>query len=675
MKLEFLAAAAALLAQDENVYSAPPPAEIAQLAAGADQAGVISYPASFFAGSNPNNAYDMVQRVPGFTLDEGESNVRGYAGAAGNLLIDGARPASKTVSLRQQLSRIPATSIERIELIRGGAPGIDMQGQTLLVNVVRSSDALTTLAVVSRNVYQLDGKFAPRIALEGARSFGALSVEGVVAYDERMDNEGGKGRAVLLTPGGRVLRSDSLFAAQRTKTYSANGSANFTRGSETWRANLSFANEIDDSVELIGARRIDIYRDDVRGEGGIEYERSLNERLSLKLLGLHARSSKTITERSVTGLDIETVDQQEDPSESIVRGSLTFRPSDPLTLEAGVEAAVNALDFSTAVIENGAPVILPNANVHVEENRAEPFATARLTVSPQLTIESGLRVETSTIKQSGDTTLSRTFTFAKPRMAATWSPRDNSQIRVRLEREVGQLDFQDFTASAELGLGTVSAGNADLEPERAWVLEASLEQRFWGEGAVILTYIRSEIEQVLDQIPVDGRFDAPGNIGDGSRDELTISGAVPLDRLMIPGGRLSGEVTFTRSSATDPVTGDTRRIAGDRPIAGLLTFSQDIASLRSTWGLELESVRERRKTYRIDEVRETRTGAYLTAYWDWKPDPSLAVRFQLENLTGREIRQVRTLYDGPRATGRIEAIDDRSLKFDPLFIVRIRKVI
>ena len=39
------------------------------------------------------------------------------------------------------LQRIPAASVERIEVIRGSAPGIDMQGQSVVANVVRKKDA------------------------------------------------------------------------------------------------------------------------------------------------------------------------------------------------------------------------------------------------------------------------------------------------------------------------------------------------------------------------------------------------------------------------------------------------------------------------------------------------------------------------------------------------------
>ena len=86
----------------------------------ADQA-VTSYPPSFFTSFQPNTALDMVNDLPGFSLDTGDS-VRGFAGSAGNVLIDGERPASKTDGLDQILQRIPASSVARIDVIRGSAP-------------------------------------------------------------------------------------------------------------------------------------------------------------------------------------------------------------------------------------------------------------------------------------------------------------------------------------------------------------------------------------------------------------------------------------------------------------------------------------------------------------------------------------------------------------------------
>jgi hypothetical protein len=97
--------------------------------------GVLSYDASWFEGSNPNTAQDMANRLPGFRVDDGQP-VRGFAGAGGNVLINGSRPASKIETVSSALGRIPASRVERIELIRGGAGGVDMQGRSVVANVI-----------------------------------------------------------------------------------------------------------------------------------------------------------------------------------------------------------------------------------------------------------------------------------------------------------------------------------------------------------------------------------------------------------------------------------------------------------------------------------------------------------------------------------------------------------
>ncbi|MCR5877462.1 hypothetical protein [Phenylobacterium sp. J367] len=90
-------------------------------------------------------------------------------GAAGNVLIDGQRPAAKSDGLGEILNRIPAGSVERIDLIRGGAPGIDMQGKTVLVNVVRKSGGgFRGLIAASGKLSADTGIIAPAFRLEGS---------------------------------------------------------------------------------------------------------------------------------------------------------------------------------------------------------------------------------------------------------------------------------------------------------------------------------------------------------------------------------------------------------------------------------------------------------------------------------------------------------------------------
>src|SRR3569833_1698099 len=115
---------------------------ISSAALGQGEAGISVYPPSFFSDARPATAADMIARLPGFSLDTGSgTSVRGFAGTAGNVLVDGTRPTAKNDDLQSILQRIPAASVERIEVIQGSAPGIDMQGQSVVANVVRKIGA------------------------------------------------------------------------------------------------------------------------------------------------------------------------------------------------------------------------------------------------------------------------------------------------------------------------------------------------------------------------------------------------------------------------------------------------------------------------------------------------------------------------------------------------------
>src|SRR5690606_14950047 len=244
--------------------------------------------------------------------------------------------------------------------------------------------------------------------------------------------------------------------------------------------------------------------------------------------------------------------------ESVGRVVLKHALTPAIALEGRAEGAFNWLESRTRSSEYGTPVDIPAANVRVEEKRGEAFATATCRATPRLTLELGLRADTSTITSGGDVDLEKTLNFLKPRFLATWTPAEHWQVRARIEREVGQLDFDDFVASSNLSAGAVLAGNPDLDPEQSLVFEAALERRFWTSGALVFTARHLELKDVVDRVPIftpgGAVFDAPGNLGEGSQDELAVSLSLPLDRLGVKGGLLRGESTWRRSKVTDPTT-------------------------------------------------------------------------------------------------------------------------
>src|SRR5262249_26024433 len=154
-----------------------------QAKAETDQAAsnVTAYKPDFFAQYRPNTALDMVTRIPGFSFNNG-SDARGFSGTSGNVLIDGQRPPSRSDSLARGLSRIPASAIERIDVIRGGAHGIDMQGLPMMANVIRKKDA--GLSGSASAGVQVDRKWAvsPNASVQMQNQSGGQTLEGGLSY-------------------------------------------------------------------------------------------------------------------------------------------------------------------------------------------------------------------------------------------------------------------------------------------------------------------------------------------------------------------------------------------------------------------------------------------------------------------------------------------------------------
>src|SRR3546814_10491581 len=93
----------------------------------------------------------------------------------------------------------------------------------------------------------------------------------------------------------------------------------------------------------------------------------------------------------------------------------------------------------------------------------------------------GLRDEIARLSQTGDSELSKSLSYFKPRLLLSWAASPRDRLRLQVEREVGQLNFEDFVSSPSLTSGTVTAGNKNLEPDSLVRYEAAWERRI-GDG-------------------------------------------------------------------------------------------------------------------------------------------------------------------------------------------------
>lgn len=646
----------------------------------AAQRGVLVFEPAFFADSRPDTARDMIARLPGFAFSSGDSDTRGLAGASGNVLIDGQPPASKTDDLGDVLGRISAASVARIELIRGGAPGIDMRGHPVVANVVLMR-TVTTERVLETNTYVYpDGYLGPVLLFGWSRREGEEQIEAEIsAASDRTDGTG-PGFRRRYDPSGALVQDADLDRWDRYRNVRATGALQRRLAGGRLRINglVGLFDEENTQAVLIrsgpGADSDNAEEEQsLEAELGVNWVRDLGPRTTLELTGLQRYETEDYVGVSTSGGDSETFTSDGSAGESIARAALRFRPSDRWALEVGGEGAWNFLDSATTYAENGVPVPLPSASVRVEELRGEAFGQATWRPSPDFTLEFGLRVEASEISQSGDSDASKTFVYPKPRVQATWTPRAGHQFRFRIERDVGQLDFDDFVASADIDIGQVEAGNPDLEPQQQTVFEALYERRFWDDGVFDATIQHAEVEDVVDVIPLAGGFDGVGNIGDGTSGFFRLRLTLPFDRLGVPNARLQARTTWSWTEVTDPVTGETRRFQGDQAFGCQVDFNHDLAGGRWSWGFEHGCNVDKGRIFRVREVRALRAEPFVLVYGQWKPREDLTVRLDLGNATDQTQGYDRLLHSGPRDLAPVSQREVRQTEASPWLYLQVRK--
>lgn len=644
--------------------------------------GVIRYPASFFTEFQPSTALDMVKRLPGFNFNKGDTEVRGYAGALGNVLIDGQRPTSKSVLLEDVLRRIPVSGVAAIEVIRGGAPGINMQGQSVLANVVRISGNFSTHAAEVTGMFATEHDPSVQVRLETTHNLNRLALTGAFNYkDEQQYGSTGRGSQIRQDMNGALLEYSDFEADWTQNQLQANGSAEYQTDSGLLRFNLGGTRQDSRQLDMLRPRSgvlqtsegqvLSNIRQD-QGEAGIDYEHQFNSVLSGRQLLLQTLEKKTITADAANALLFQNSEDEARRGESILRSSLTYTASPALTIEGGLEGAYNFLDVDASLRRNGLNVPLPAAKVKVEERRGETYVDARWKISPRLASDLGIRYEVSTISQSGDSNAKRTLRYPKPRALLTFNVNEGLQLRGRIERTVGQLEFRDFASQASLDAGTINGGNANLRPETAWEFEGAIEKRFWGSGSAMLGYTHSLVSNVIDWVPA-GNFDTVGNIGDGVRGKISMSLSLPLEHIGLERTLLRINSNWTWSEVDDPITGAQRRISKHSPFEGDILLTREFPSLSST--LTLESFGSNRQTsYRLGEVRTDHWDHYPSLYWDWQPRADTSVRLTFNNFTGRPRSRWRTVYEGgTRASGVPTYFEDRHFGAMRSIQLRVRR--
>ena len=617
------------------------------------------YEAAFFAQFAPRTALDIARRVPGFALDlgsnENNQDVRGFAGTAGNVVFNGARPSSKAETLETLLQRIPAQRVLRVEVGPGDLYGADYSSKSQVLNVIMSAEGGLdgTITASARRLYT--GKIVPDGSVSALIRRGASSINLSGGFGNVLNHE--EGTDTLTDPETGAVKE---FRRKHNSYHDFNpylagswalerADDNAIRVNARWSPGQFDLYQRNHVVPAVGPERDDDLIQDFDNpvfELGGDVTRPLAGG-AIKLVGLATRRKRDYLERyrfrSLGGAEVlEGFEQLQDAkrNETIARLNWTRADLAGLSFEVGIEGALNTLDHQVSFFE-----ILPGGELErvnlslddaqVKEKRAEGFIRAGKQLSPAFRLDAGINYEWSDLEVRGDTTADRTLKFWKPSLTLDWKGDAGLHGQLSVRRTVAQLDFYDFISVAELSTDRVNAGNADLQPQRAWEFRATIEKPILGDGLIKIDTGYDLISMLQDRVLIYDEeskryFDAPGNIGTGKRAFVTGTLDAPLGWLGLQGARLKLTGQLQRTRVEDPINGEMRNFSDFFPNWNWeADYRHDIGDF--SYGFVV-SDRAPFTFFRTDEYDTNwNDGPFATAFVEYRPDSRTAVTLDLDN--------------------------------------------
>ncbi|MBU7581110.1 MAG: TonB-dependent receptor, partial [Porphyrobacter sp.] len=415
--------------------------------------------------------------------------------------------------------------------------------------------------------------------------------------------------------------------------------------------------------------------DEYNFEVGADYEFALGPG-RLKLIGFHRYEDSPFTNAVLTTFTNGSPDtgslfvQDADEGESILRSEYTVKAGGG-SLVAALEGARNFLTITSALSERDAagvlrPVDLAGSSARVDEDRLDGGLTWSRALAQNLQLQLSAGAEYSRISQSGPLGLTRSFVRPKGFASLDWKVAENLNIAGRVERVVGQLDFFDFIASVDLDQDREDSSNADLRPEQSWLYDIEASWRMGTLGNLTLSAYLENLIDVVDQIPLPGGGQAPGNLP--SARFYGVEGQTTLlsDGIGWKGTRVDLTLGWNQSSVRDPLLGTRREVSGNELLTVEFRLRHDIPG--SDWAFGTRGDwRKNAQAVRLDEVSLNQPSfAQMFAFLENKDVAGMTVRARVGNLLGQRDRFERTVFSN-RAAGQIAFAERRDRRFGTVF--------
>jgi hypothetical protein len=638
----------------------------------------------------PRNALDMLNRVPGFSIQrQDEDQGRGLGQASTNVLINGQRLSSKSQDIFDQLQRISVDNVERIEIVDGATldlPGLSGQ----VANVITRSGGISgryEWRTIHRPKYADPSWWGGDLSVNGSTA----SIEWNAAYTHGTGRGGAGGMGVITDAVGDITELRDVLIKFNGEFPRLSGSLKWTGdGGTVANLNVQYSRNKNDSIndeDRNPLTAVGSFRDfDSHGRGsayeiGGDIEFGLGPG-KLKVIGLERDNHNDFGQISQVIFDDASPTTgtrflgTSATGERIARGEYRWDKWGG-NLEVDLEAAYNKLDQTSQLFNldpagRFAEIPLPNSSGRVQEDRYEMILSYGRTLAKRVTLRVGAGTENSTLEQTGPGGLTREFRRPKGFLSLAWPVREGLNVSLNVERRVGQLSFGDFLASVSLALNNANAGNVELVPTLTTESSVQLEKS-WGDwGSSNLRVYRRWLDDYIDIIPIPGGGESSGNISEADLYGFNLSSTVNLDPAGWEGVRLDLNLTVEDSSVADPLTGAKRSFSNHYDREANINLRHDVPGTDWAWGIGAQ-YNHVQPSYRLSQVALEYEGpTYTFGFVERKNFHNLTMNFQIFNMTDGRAIFYRTVYDGLRTDGNVSFNESRDLSVQPIFRLTLK---
>lgn len=622
----------------------------------------------------PRTALDMLQRIPGFQLQSGNT-VRGLGQGGANVLLNGQQITGKGDDAFAQVGRVSAANVIRIEIVDGAT--LDITGLTGQVANVFTENTGIAGTWEWRPQWR-DGLKAYLFAFNTTVS----GETGNLAYSAEISNDGWRGGH--WGPEQQYSSSGVLLRTLDEKaTYDGDnptGTVNLTwtpKENHTGHFNVEYGisnfNQLqrsyihpDTDVSQTGLDRFTFSEDEWSAKVDGDYELPLMGG-KLKTIGYYRfERSETYARSKHFALSTSLENHNEyhqvaDEAEIIGRTEYSWSPREGRDWEIAAEGAFNSLDIGANFFDFTGDQEFPSGS-RVEELRSEGTLTHTRTLFPKWDLQVSLGGEYSKISQG---LKEREFIRPKGFISTTYKPGDDFSIRTKIERDVGQLNFFDFVDSVNLEDNVNSTGNSDLVPSQTWLGEIEFDKQFSGGHSVKARFHGEMISDLVDRIPIGLDGDAVGNIDKAHRYGVELNSTLKGEFLGLNGMELKTLLRLQNSSVDDPLGAFSRNLNGDLKSFWQIGFRHDLPNSDLAWGFMTDRA-SHSAVYRLNTIsRSQRDVPWTSAYIEHKDILGMKAELRLINLLGASHGFERDIFDNRRDIGQIIRYEDRTRELGP----------